>query len=297
MEDKEIFFALCLKTSDLSEKIQFNSPENLSHELLNSKKIKKGSDNYSLYIFYVKSEIEKEKKSLEIKFELNDKNYKLSLKIKSKITFDFKPKLELENWIWKNKEIPQTDISYKDKLIVFYEALTNQNKISYEKNLFHEAIDTFEGNKTLQYFLLLFAHCDTNDIYKLFCLFPKDIKDINENYNFKESKKNFEEIYKKKNEYFNIIEKEKNNNKKKEPKEKIEIIYYLAIIYYFLIIEDKEKSSEIIKDLYNENKGILFEILEKYSSIFKKFNIVDKDLLNELLSDSNEENIENVKNI
>ena len=150
----------------------------------------------------------------------------MSLKIKSKIAFDFKPKLEIENWILKNTEISQTDISYKDKLFGFYEALPNQNKISYEKNLFHEAIDTFEGNKTLEYFLILFAHCDKSDIYKLFCLFPKDIKDINENFNFKELKKNFEEIYKNKKELFNIIEKEKINNnqkKNKQPNIKIEI--------------------------------------------------------------------------
>ncbi len=203
MERKEIFFSLCLKTSDLSEKIQFCNPENLSPELLYSNIIKKGkSDNYLLCIYYVNPEIEKDKKAFEIKFKLKDKNYKLSLKIKSKITFDFKPKLEIENFFFKNTDYPQTDISYKYKLIGFYDALTKHNKISYEKILFHEAIDTFEGNKTLEYFLLLFAHCDENDIYKLFCLFPKDIKDINENLNFKEVQKNFEEIYKKKKRIF-----------------------------------------------------------------------------------------------
>ena len=51
MERKEIFFSLCLKPSDLSEKIQFSVPENLSLELLYSSIIKKGkNDNYSLFI-------------------------------------------------------------------------------------------------------------------------------------------------------------------------------------------------------------------------------------------------------
>ena len=68
----------------------------------------------------------------------------MSLKIKSNITFYFNPKLEIENSFWFNEEISQTIISYKDKLIAFYKALTIQKKISYEKNLFHEAIDTFE---------------------------------------------------------------------------------------------------------------------------------------------------------
>ena len=42
---------------------------------------------------------------------------------------------------------------------------------------------------------------------------------------------------------------------------------------------------------------LLFEILKKYCSIFKKFNIVNKDLINELLSEQNKEKIENIKNI
>ena len=117
-------------------------------------------------------------------------NYKLTLKTKSKISFQFKPQLVIEKFLF-NNDVDQTIISYKDKYIGFCEALKKLNNNSYEKILVHEAIDTFEGNKTLQYFLLLFSHCNQKDIYKLFCLFPTDIKDINENINFQEEKNNF----------------------------------------------------------------------------------------------------------
>ena len=296
-EKMEIFFSICLKISDLNENIHFTSPDNLNEEKLYSNIYQKGSDSYNLLIYYANTENEKNSSNFEIKFKIKDIEYKLSFETKSNIVFVFLPNLELLKF-FRNQSINQTIIGFKEKFIGFCEALKYKNKISYDKNLVHEAINTFERDQTIEYFLLLFSHCyNQKDVYKLFCLFPPEIKDINENYNFREKQNIFEEIYLQKKEIFDKLEKEKNKSNKKKEKEKFEIIYYFAIIYFFLTIKDKEKSSEIIKVLYDKEKGILFEILKKYSSIFQKFHIVDKDLLNELLSDPNEKDFKCIKNI
>ena len=78
---------------------------------------------------------------------------------------------------------------------------------------------------------------------------------------------------------------------------KLIIFFYFSLIYYYLTIDDNEKSSEIIKQLYKNEKNILFEILKKYSHLFNKFNIIDTELLKELLSDPNESDFQNIKNI
>ena len=123
-------------------------------------------------------------------------------------------------------------------------------------------------------------------------------------------KDEIENIFQKKNDIFellkgqeNKIEEMKNKEKKdkkdkknkKDVKEKFENTYYLTLIYYYLTIHDIDKASQIIKELYDNEKSLLFEILKKYSYILQKFNIIEKDLLNELLSDTN--NFENIKNI
>ena len=92
---------------------------------------------------------------------------------------------------------------------------------------------------------------------------------------------------------------EKDKGKKKEEKkvnEKDENIFYLTFIYYYLLIGEKETASKYIEELKKENNQILYEILKKHSYLFEKYNIINKELINELLSDSMETEFKNIKN-
>ena len=75
-EKIEIFFSICLKTIDLKEKIIFTNEEILKEDLLYQKNIKKGSENYTLLIYYINLEIEKEKEK-----EKEKNLYKIQFKI------------------------------------------------------------------------------------------------------------------------------------------------------------------------------------------------------------------------
>ena len=63
-----------------------------------------------------------------------------------------------------------------------------------------------------------------------------------------------------------------------------------------MLIGEKETAFKYIEELRKENKQILYEILKKHSYLFEKYNIINAELLNELLSDSMETEFKNLKN-
>ena len=306
-EEVIIFFPLILKKSELNnEEVEFVDIKAEKIFIENIRGV------YILYIYYLKTSKEKNVKEFKIKFNIGENQYQLTIKIRYKIYFAFKTELEKIKF-FRNKNIEQSVISYKDKFIYFIKALDKiQNEKENEKenyftSLVNQTIDTIEGEKNLEYFILLLSYCyeEEKSLYKLFLYFSDDFKsNYNKEENYTNLKDKIDNIYQNRNKIIDSLKNEeyirkeemiKKQKKPKETKEKIENIFYLMLIYYFLSVDNKSEASEIIKELYKNNKKILFELLKKYSSIFQKFKIVDKELINELLSDKNDYN--DIKNI
>ena len=311
VENYVVFYPIILPKKDINElnnEIEFKDSDKKNTQKCFSKFKKIENKEYFFGIYWSILH----KKSNEIKFKLNENNYELSFKIRQKVGFIFQTELKKKNSILSKKEkIEQNNISFKDKFEEFYESLEILNKMEYLNYLINEAIDTLKGEPTFEYFILLICHCyNDKNINLLFENKPKEFKEtkIKENELLK-LKDKIKEIYNQRNEIFKIFNEDKevdtNNSKKdskkKETKEKYINIFYFSLIYFFLLIKDEDKAKEIIEDLNNEDnqegKIILFDIFKKYSLIFQNFDIINKSLLNDLISDSNETNFNNIKNI
>lgn len=75
------FFYICINKNDLNNDINFNDT-NLKIEKLSNKDIPVGNEEYTISIFYM--EIEKAKTKIELKFKINEKDYKLKIENKEK---------------------------------------------------------------------------------------------------------------------------------------------------------------------------------------------------------------------
>ena len=101
---------------------------------------------------------DKNSNTYETKIKINSADYKIKMNIKSEISFVFKPDVEKIN-IFKHESIDQSKISYRLKFIRFYEALIQEDKDKENaiKKLISEGINTFEGDNSFEYFILLFS--------------------------------------------------------------------------------------------------------------------------------------------
>ena len=311
VENYVVFYPIILPKKDinaLNNKIEFKDSDKIYSQKCFSKFKKIENKEYFFDIYCSTFH----KKNSEIKFKIDEIYYELSFKISKKVVFTFLTELKKKRSILSKYEIiEQNNISFKDKFEEFYESLKVLNKMEYLNYLINEAIDTLKGEPTFEYFILLICHCyNDKNINLLFKNKPKKFKEtkIKENELLK-LKDKIEEIYNQRNEIFKIFNEDKevdsNNSKKdsrkKEPKEKYINIFYFSLIYFFLLIKDEDKAKEIIEDLSNEDnqedKNIFFDIFKKYSLIFKNFDIINKNILNDLISDSNETNFNNIKSI
>ena len=101
------------------------------------------------------------------------------MKIKSDKNFIFNAFIEKNpGFFSRNTDIKQNIISYKNKFKGFVDALKKIEKEDYLNYLINEGIDTFEGENTIDCFLLLFSRCNNQQkyLYKLFLTFPKEFK-------------------------------------------------------------------------------------------------------------------------
>ena len=321
LEKREIFFPIIFENSKNPKDIEIEeSNYNIKrcyHKIINIE-----NEDFNSIIFYAEPKIVKDEKNenIVIYFNLKEKKYKIIMQTKGKISFLFNITLEKDKFLsyFRNKEVKQNIISYKTKFICFYEALKKEKKSNekYIGSLLEEGINSFEGDKSIDYFILLFSNCykqNSKLLYKLFLQFSKEFN-YNKNDNILiDLKDDVEYIFSHKNEIFELLEteqekeKEKSNIKekkakkekkpKKELKDNIQNIFYFTIIYYYLLINNIEKVSELIEELHKNNKQILFEILNNYSSTLHNYNIINKDLMSEILSDKIITEFNNIKNI
>ena len=282
----EIFFSVCMKNIG-NAKIDFDGPENKTPKEFYGN-IFSSTDGTFLKIFYLETEKEKQSSLIEIKFKLNKQSYVIKIKSQEIVSFVFKPTLEKDNYFM-NSKIEQDIVDFKDKFIGFYKALDSSNKLKYEDILIKEGIKTFKFEATFNYFILLFSYCykDNRLIKELFSAFKPEMRHAIVDKVFINLKETIEDIYKNKQ---NIL----NNTPYIDDTEKN--IFYFSLLYYFLRMDDKNKLSQITKELYEKERNILFQILKKYSSFFQSFKLVNKELLNELISDSKGSNFNDIKN-
>ena len=100
------------------------------------------------------------------------------MNIKSEISFGFKPDVEKINF-FKNESIDQLKISYRLKFIGFYEALNQEDKDKEKilNKLISEGINTYEGDNSFEFFILLFSKCLNKKMYTIcFHYFLKILK-------------------------------------------------------------------------------------------------------------------------
>ena len=157
-DEYEIFFCIVLKDERFFNDIEFISPENFSSKVCYAHEYKIGNEDSYLIVYYAEILKEKDSKVFEVKFKIKSDEYIISMKIKSKISFIFKPDIEKISF-FRNKKIDQLIIGYRDKFIGFYESLITENKENYLNNLALEGINTFEGDNTFVYFILILSHC------------------------------------------------------------------------------------------------------------------------------------------
>ena len=223
LKNIEIFFSIIIpKEQGLPQTSEFETSKEYEFKEYYNNIFKTDKTEYKLSIYYSHFKNENSKESLEADFKLNESKYSIKIKIKSEKNFVFKPDvLKITDLFSFNKPIEQNKISYKNKFIGFINTLTKLNKENYLDDLIDEGINAFEGENTIDYFILLFSRCYNKPkyLYKLFSKFPKDFK-LDDKESLKDLIDNIDIIYKEKNNIFNLITSESNKEKEKQTKKK-----------------------------------------------------------------------------
>ena len=275
--DKEIYFIIL---SSSEEKINFRDLKFLSEiepEIIHYGSIEKGKGSsiiYNIFKLDIKTNEKNEKKTqYQLQYEIGEESYDILFDVIEN-TFIYEIKLLKGNKYIDNivkRNIDQKKIPLHYKLNIFLEALKKINKIDKIEILYKEAIELYKRKKNFSLLISLFLKLyepseELNETLKekikklcskLIDLFKKINEDENTDRDNDLTKelKIFNQIYSK----ANILIEEN----------KYDPVSFYGIIFCYLSSYDKENFSEIIKNFYEGNSKIIFEILITYYFHFK----------------------------
>ena len=279
--EKEIYFILLIPSEEqINSNFKFLSEINPQN--IYKKKFEKGNGLYlehNVFKLCVKKKRIKEKDKNVYKIESieGEDEYDIEFSVKEN-TFVYDTELKKGNkWLDNiiKEDIDQKIIPLYNKLDIFLKALENNNENNKKEKLYDEAIDLYKKKK--KFSLLIFIFLKIYDHNKDLCSKLLNIfYEINEKENTDKDKEldiyldTFLKIYSNAD---NII-----NKYGYKP------ITFYGILFCYLSYYDKENFSKNIKEFYEGNADILYEILIIYYSHFKNPLNQDSEFYNNFIS-------------
>ena len=210
-----------------------------------------------------------------LEFNFDNKKYKLQFNNTKDKTFIFNPTIVKNNILFKNAEVKQNEISINKKMNYFIDFIIefNLGKDKLDK-LYYDSIKFYYEYPSFDFLINLFIHVYNSDLCsELLKAFNKNIdnpKQYNSNMlNLKEYELKIQQIY---NDSNNIILKYSLNN-----------IDFYELILIYLNNNFFDRYKKVFKELYTNNKNILFEIMLKFKWYFNNQIEQSKEVLNEII--------------
>lgn len=271
-QTKEYYFLIYLNKENKADDFKFNSNEKYLKCIYSKYIESKENKGKLIKVFKYSCETKEE---IELEFSYDKKNFKLILNTKDK-SFIFNVNLSQKNGFFhSDTKIEQKSLEIHEKMGYFINAL---NKISENDKLdilYQDSINLYSKSPTFQFLINIFINVyHTNLCSKLLDEFAKNFdKPVQKDNIIKESldqyKFYFDEICKNAEDIISSCSLNK-------------IDFYGLILSYlnnYVIEKYKEKFDE----LYKNQKNILFEVLLKYKSYFKKQIELSKKILDEII--------------
>lgn len=266
-----------------SSKKNFNSKKGINETVYsNTFKIEEKEYNYDIYHQTINKN-----KNLNLEFEIEGDTYINNIiKLNDKINFIFDLELKQQKkfmWVLPSEgNERKSNLSEIDKLILFKRYIETDKK-NFEdetyKSLVKKGLSLFEKNKNFHFLLILF------------CISKKD-KELSKSIinkfdlNIKtEEKSNIQDSDNEIKEFMNLINENSFTDLDLIQKRK----FYAFLLYYKALYLQTNEQNEFIKNLYlnEENKDILFYILNKYNYLFKEHLNLENDIIKDLIQNSN----------
>ena len=278
-KEKEIYFIILRPSEEKVDlDLEFSSSE-LAPSRIYKKVIQKGKDSFleeNVFKLIIKEsekgkgkEKEKEKKSYKIEYIQGDDAYDILFSNKDN-SFVYETELKKGNKYLDNivkEDIDQKIIPFHNKLNIFIEALKENNESNKIEQLYDETIYLYEKKKKFSLLISLFLKI--YDKNKDLCINLMDIfKKISEKENGDRDKDLAEHL-----ETFKQI---LSNSENIIQKSGYEPIKFYGILFCYLSYYNANEFPKIIKNFYEGNNDILFEILTIYYSHFN--NPLNQDL-------------------
>lgn len=292
-EDKEYFFEIYFSlpeekegNDDIMFKGYNNFPECILTKQIEAKDEK--DENKLLKVFKFQGEI-KEKSQVDFEFVYDKKDFKVILKYqKGRIfLYDIDLKQETSDVNYKYKSINQNKIEIHDKMIFFKEALKNENKEDKLEILYSDSIKLYDERPNFQFLIKLFINVYNNKLSKnLIDIYVKKIDSSQQKHNIiiENLEKDIDNI--------NDICKNAEQSIKDFELNKID---FYGLIFCYLNNYNNEKFQEECDKMQKKEKDVLFEVLLKYKSYFKKEMNLDNDFLKQLIEYSTSKTFEEFK--
>lgn len=286
---KEFFFLIYLKKKTKpKDEIKFKSKENIP-ECIFTKTFESNENVELINIFKYLGEPKKEE---SFEFSFDNENFKLTLKNSKEQTFFFdisliqqKSKFIIINY---DEKIEQNKMDSSDKFNYFMESLKEIKQTDKLDILYSDSIKLYSKKPNFKFLIHIFINIyNTNLCSSLLNEFNKSIEkplqidNIIED-SLKKYKKKFDDICIKAEDLISSNSLDK--------------IKFYGLILCYLNNYYTEKFNEQFEKLYKADKSILFEIMLKYKSYFKKEINLDIDKLNEIIRFSATKDFNEFKN-
>ena len=287
---KEFFFLIYFKKKTKpKDEVNFKSKEN-SPECLFTKTFYSNENVELIKIFKYSGELKKEE---SFEFSFDNENFKLTLKNLKEQTFIFDFFLSQQKnillFIPYDEKVEQNKLDNSDKMNYFMESLKEIKQTDKFDILYTDSIKVYSKKPNLKFLINIFINVyNTNLCSSLLNEFSKSIEKSLQIDNIME---NDLEKY---NDYFDNI---CNKSEDLILSNSLDKINFYGLILCYLNNYSTEKFNEQFKKLYKANKSLLFEVILKYKSYFKKEINLDIDQLNEIIRFSTTKNFNEFKNL
>ena len=236
-------------------------------------------------IFKFKGEI-KEKSPVDFEFIYDKKDFKVTLKYQKDRIFLYDIELKQVtsdvNCIYKT--IAQNKIEIHDKMNFFKEALKNETNEDKIDILYSDSIKLYAERQNFQFLIKLFINVYNNKLCKdLIDLYAKNIDSPQQKNNII-----IENLEKDKDDINDICKNAEQTIKDFE----INKVDFYGLIFCYLNNYNNEKFKEECDKMLKIEKDVLFEVLLKFKSYFKKELNLDNDFLQQLIEYSTSKTFE-----
>ena len=268
-QNKDYFFLISLRKpskENAADNVKFLSPKNNFPDCIYNKE----ENGNLIKVFKCSGTIKDE----ILSFLFDDNEYKLKIEHPKENTFFFDITLQKKE---KNifSKIPQNKLGYPEKTNFFYDALIAHKETNKIDILYKDSINMFSKFPKFHSLINIFVRIYNSKLCaKLLEEFSKKIdekkiKDIADNPKLEQYKYNFDQICE-------DMEKIISTNS-------LDKINFYGLVLCYLNNYRNEKYQNVIKELYNKDKKVFFEVMLRFKSYLKKPIDISDEQFNEII--------------